>query len=168
MANHIENEAKTITRNAESGIQENVDKANERLREDSQSYKANDYGTLLKDIQTQNAKDISANSHLPKLELTDSKNGGVLDKLTPNYGDGKTRTTGDAAGNGGNVDPAPDRTAKPSNTGDGTAPPAASPTTPEDGKAPDRTPQPVAKPESSPATQMPRMYETSGAPGTSH
>ncbi|MBU6454300.1 MAG: hypothetical protein KGS72_21160 [Cyanobacteria bacterium REEB67] len=93
MASHseIQHEATKITHQAELGTPKDLQAVHKELQNDMAKYSAQDYGKLLNGIERQNDKDVSANDHLPKLNLYDSGSG-VRDSVDAQYKDGTVAT----------------------------------------------------------------------------
>jgi len=83
--NEISSEANKIAAQGERGRPEDLQQVHKELQQDMKNYSAQDYGKLLKGIEQQNNSDMSANNHIPKLELYDSGKSGLPDSVKPNY-----------------------------------------------------------------------------------
>jgi hypothetical protein len=112
-------EAANITHQAELGRPSDLQQVNAELQKDMKNYSPSDYNKLLNGIKQQNGADQKANSHLPSLELYDSKGGNSPDSVMPRYSDATSANTPNASvGDGHGPDTSTDPTSAVGHSGD--------------------------------------------------
>jgi hypothetical protein len=166
----INHESVQIAHQAELGRPADLQHVHQELQNDMSKYSAKDYGTLLNGIQKQNDADIKANSHLPKLELSDSGGKGVNDSVSAHYADGSVMTS---KGEIPKPTPASSGTAGTSGAGDAQQhPPVSGPQAP--GRFPEGNPPPASSGVPDGGSKLPGagqgdngggVANTGGAPG---
>jgi hypothetical protein len=118
----ITREAANITHQAELGRPSDMQQVHAELQKDLKSYSPTDYNNLINGIKQQNGADQAANSHLPSLELYDSKGGNTPDSVKAVYSDAPStgaNNPSDQAAHGSSDQPAQGAGADPTGGGGG-------------------------------------------------